>query len=93
MVSKNIQVTKQSKEKIHYGDSKKKTNTHRVYIGVIRPVKTAVIQRATTDNLPKVRDLGALSLKWDVIIKSLASRFWDLQRKGGRKAVRAGGGG
>lgn len=93
MVSKNVQVTKQSKEKIHYGDSKKKTNTPWVYIGVIRPVKRAVNQRATTDNLPKVRDLGALSLKWDVIIKSLASRFWDLQRKGGREAVRARGGG
>lgn len=51
MFSKNIQVTEPSKEKIHYDDSKKKTNAPWVYIGVIRPVKTAVTQRPTTDNL------------------------------------------
>lgn len=66
MFSKNIQVTEPRKEKIHYGDSKKKTNTPRVYIRVIRPVKTAVIQRPTTgQSANRERDLGALSLKWD----------------------------
>lgn len=57
MFSKNIQVTEPSKEKIHYDDSKKKTNAPWVYIGVIRPVKTAVTQRPTTDNLQNWENL------------------------------------
>lgn len=38
-----------------------------------------------------MRDFGALSLKWDVLIKHLPSRLWDLCRRGGRSIVRARG--
>lgn len=40
-----------------------------------------------------VRDFGAPSSKWDVFIQPLPSRLRDLRRRGGRKSVRARGGG
>lgn len=45
------------------------------------------------DGVQRVRDLGALGAKSDVLIKSLPSRTWDLIGRRGRKILRARGGG
>ena len=45
------------------------------------------------DGVQRVRDLGALGAKSDVLIKSLPSRIRDLIGRRGRKILRARGGG
>ena len=44
------------------------------------------------DNVERMRGVGALSSKWDVIIKPLPSPLRDLGRREG-KSLRASGGG
>lgn len=48
-------------------------------------------QRPTTGQSQKVRDFGALSIKWDVFIKSLPQGSEICAKEGNRKTVQTNG--